>query len=262
MVEAAIFVDKQGPVADLVLNRPDKRNALTWEMWRQLGDCIEALETDTDIKVVIVRGADETAFAAGADIEEFGTVYADADTGREYSDTMLASEQKLFSLTKPTIAQIQGPCMGAGLAIALCCDVRIADSSAKFALPPARLGLAYGLFDTKRLVDAVGPSTAKHMIFTAATLSADDALAAGLVDQLHDGDNVAKAVAAYAEKICSLSRYSTLATKKIVRMIVDGAFEETEETRRLFLDAFQGEDFKEGRAAFLEKRKPKFTFRG
>jgi enoyl-CoA hydratase/carnithine racemase len=118
------------------------------------------------------------------------------------------------------------------------------------------------LFGTKRLVDAVGTSMAKHMLFTATTLDAEAALGAGLVDQLHDGSVVADAVRAYAEKICSLSRYSTLATKKIVGMILDGTVEESEETRQIFLDAFQGKDFKEGRAAFLEKRKPKFTFKG
>lgn len=261
MSEQSVFIDKRGAIAHLVLNRPDKRNALTWAMWRQLGACVDELKGDADIKVVVVRGADATAFAAGADIDELGALHTDAEAGRAYFDTMLASGRKLLSLTKPTIAQIQGPCMGAGCAIALYCDVRVADRTAKFAVPPARLGLAYSLFDTKRLVDAVGPSTARHMLYTSAALTAGEALAAGLADQVHDAETIDEAVILYAEKICSASRYSTRAAKRIIGMILDGTTEETEETRRLFLDAFQGEDFREGRAAFLEKRKPAFTFR-
>ncbi len=262
MAEQSVFVDKRGAVAHLVLNRPDKRNALDRAMWRQLGACVDKLKGDADVKVVVVRGADATAFAAGADIDELGALHTNAETAQAYFDAMLASERKLLSLTKPTIAQIQGPCMGAGCAVALCCDVRLADRTARFAVPPGRLGLAYSLFDTKRLIDAVGPSTARHMLYTSATLTADEALAAGLADRVHEAEAIDEAVNDYAEKICAASGYSTRAAKKIMGMILDGATEETEESRRIFLDAFQGEDFREGRAAFLEKRKPAFTFKG
>ena len=126
-------------------------------------------------------------------------------------------------------------------------------------IPPAKLGLAYGVADTKRLVDIVGPSNAKHMFFTAATVDAQEAWAMGLVDRLMEASSIAAETEAYVQSICELSRFTTRATKRIVQMVLDGAGQDSDETRELFIDAFNGEDFKEGRAAFLEKRKPDFS---
>lgn len=258
MAQAPIFIERHGSIAHIVLNRPDKRNALTLEMWKELGRLAAGLDDDPMVKVVIVRGADGSAFAAGADIDEFETVYATPATGLEYTLTMAEAEARLSRLSKPTIAMIQGPCIGAGCAIALCCDMRFADGTSLFCVPPARLGLVYSLADTKRLMDTVGAAKAKDMLFTAKVLKAGEALAIGLIDRLIDESDLAAEINAIADSICSVSRMTTGAAKKIVQMILDGAADDTAETRAMFMDAFSGEDFQEGRAAFLEKRRAKF----
>ena len=262
MAEDAVLVEKQGPIAHLILNRPGTRNALNWEMWRQLGERVDQLANDPDLRVVVVRGAEARVFAAGADIEEFESIFASEPSSAAYTQCLQDAQNKLATLPLPTIAQIQGPCMGGGCGIALCCDLRFADDTALFAIPAAKLGLAYGLADTKRLVDIVGPSKAKHMLFTAAVMDAQEALAMGLVDRVMEAQSIAGETEAYALSICQLSRFATCATKHIIQMILDGVRKDTDETRELIIDAFNGEDFKEGRAAFLEKRKPKFSFSG
>ena len=259
MAENAVLVEKQGPVAHIILNRPAKRNALNWEMWRQLAGAVDRVASDQDLRAVVVRGAEARVFAAGADIEEFERIFALKETSAAYTQCLQEAQYKLANLPIPTIAQIQGPCMGAGCGIALCCDLRFADDTARFAMPPAKLGLAYGVADTKRLVDIVGPSNAKHMFFTAANVDAHEALAMGLVDRLMEASSIAAETEAYVQSICELSRFTTRATKRIIQMVLDGASQDSDESRKLFIDAFNGDDFKEGRAAFLEKRKPNFS---
>jgi len=258
MAKGPIYIERHGPIAHIVLNRPEKRNALTLAMWKALGALAAELDGDPTVKVVIVRGVDAAAFAAGADIDEFQTVYATPETGLEYTLAMAAAEARLSRLSKPTIALIQGPCIGAGCAIALSCDMRFADHTAKFCVPPARLGLVYSLADTKRLVDAVGAAKAKDMLFTAKVLKADEAMAIGLVDCVLESENLASHTNATARSICSVSGMSTSAAKKIIQMIQDGVTDDNKETRAMFMDAFSGKDFSEGRAAFIEKRRPKF----
>ncbi len=258
MAEASLYIERRGAIAHLVLNRPDKRNALTLDMWKRLTRLTAELEAAEDVKVVVVRGVDATVFAAGADIDEFGTVYATPESSWEYTVTLAEAQARLARLSKPTIAMIQGPCIGAGCGIALCCDLRFADPTARFGIPPARLGLMYSLADTKRLVDAVGAARAKDLLYTAKIIDAEEAARIGLVDRLVAAEEIAAETLAYAEQICSVSRFTTKAAKKVIAMIQAGESDDNEETRQMFMDAFQGEDFREGRAAFLEKRKPEF----
>ena len=260
MSHEQIYLKIDDSIAQIVLNRPDKRNALTWDMWTRLGEIVDELEGNDAIKAVIVRGVDATAFAAGADIVEFETVYAEQDTSVAYTNAMQDSERKLARLEKPTVALIQGPCIGAGCGIAMCCDVRFADDTASFAIPPARLGLAYSLGDTKRLVDVIGPARAKDMMYTARLVKAEEAYHMGLIDRLVGADELHASVDKYVGSIASLSRFTNQTTKRTVQMILDGAEDDTDDTRAHFMKAFSGEDFQEGRAAFLEKRKPKFTW--
>ena len=260
MAQDSVFLDIDGAVARIVLNRPSKKNALTWDMWKQISAIADQVDGDDTIKVVIVSGVDETAFAAGADIVEFESVYSTPETSMAYTKSMQDAQNKLARLSKPLIAQIQGPCMGAGCAIAMCADVRFADPTAKFSVPPARLGLVYSLADTKRLVDAIGASHAKDMIYTARVVKAEEAASMGLVNRICDPAVIAEQVASYASSICQNSRLTTRATNQVINLILAGAEDDTDETRALFIEAFGGEDFQEGRAAFLEKRRPKFTY--
>jgi len=259
---ASVFIERMGTIAHLVLNRPEKRNALNMDMWRRLDACLDDLSADRETRVVILRGVDQTAFAAGADISEFERIYATRASTEDYRGVLRSAQRKLAALNKPVIARIQGPCVGAGCGLALCCDVRIAAPSAGLGITPAKLGVVYGLWETKRLVDIVGPSQAKHMLFSAQILDAREALRIGLIDQLCDDEAIAAATDQYAELLASNSLYTIQAAKRFVELIRDGQSDDTAEIRDLSVGGFFGEDFIEGRTAFMEKRKPKFPYKG
>lgn len=262
MKQTEIRLEREGDLAHLVLNRPDKRNAVTEAMWLAIPHLIAEVEQDPAIKVLIVRGADERAFAAGADIGEFERVYASRETTKAYAKAIHTAMRRLGHCTKPTIALVQGPCVGGGCGIALSCDLRFSDESGKFGITPAKLGLVYNLEDTKKLVDLVGPAKAKDILFTGRIMSAAEALSIGLIDRVVPAAELFATVKDYARGICETSQFSHRATKRIVQMILAGVAEDFAETDRLFLDSFEGEDFHEGRAAFMAKRKPSFPFRG
>ena len=258
MREQPIYLERRGEIAVMVFNRPAKRNALNLAIWSAIPDLAREIAADKGIKVAILRGATEAAFAAGADIGEFAEVHATADRARHYHGTIARAYDAIASLAKPTIAMIQGVCYGGGCALALCCDLRYADHSARFSIPPARLGLAYSLRETKRLVDLVGPAKAKEMLMGARVIGAEEALAAGLATRLFVNAELETETIAFAEQLCALSQYSIGAIKEIVGLIVEGATEDNARSRELVFGAFDDSDYHEGRAAFLEKREPNF----
>lgn len=258
MSKSAVYLDQDGPIATIHLNRPDKRNALSMAMWQQLLDAVAHADADPSVKVVIVTGEGQ-AFAAGADIDEFKQVFTDAKAGEAVADITYRAQMRLQRNAKPTIAKIRGSCIGGGCGIALCCDIRFSDHTAKLGITPGKLGLIYTLADTKRLVDAVGPAKAKDILYTGRILAAEEALSIGLIDRLVAPADLDNVVADYAAEICAASQFSARGTKQIVQQILDGMADDTRATRQLFVDAFAGPDFKEGFAAFAEKRKPKFT---
>ena len=257
MSDENIMLEKNGVVAVLCLNRPDKRNALNLDMWRRMIDLLKDAEADDAVRVLIVTGVGK-AFAAGADIDEMKAVFDDPDIANNIAEVTYEAQKALHRFPKPTIAMIRGPCIGGGCGIALCCDLRFADESAKLGITPGKLGLAYSLADTKRLVDVVGPATAKDILYTGRIIEAGEAQALGLLDRVIDAVKLEDEAHAFADKICSASQFSAQSTKKIVQLILDGAQDDTAETRKLFVDAFSGNDFKEGFSAFTEKRKPEF----
>ena len=248
-----------GAIAHLVLNRPDKRNALDRAAWAMIPELAGEVAANAEVKVLVVRGATPAAFSAGADIGEFEDVYASTETALDYHVVVRRAYDAIASLEKPTIAIIQGVCFGGGCALALCCDLRYADESARFCIPAARLGLAYSLGETKRLADLVGPSKAKEMLMGARVVEADEALRIGLATRVFPARELERETLAFARRLCALSQFSIRAVKAIVGEIVNGATEETESARRLFEAQFQSADYIEGRAAFLEKREPDFT---
>jgi enoyl-CoA hydratase len=258
MSKPAVYMDREGAVATIHLNRPEKRNALSVAMWAELITLVEQADADAAIKVVVVTGEGQ-AFAAGADIDEFARVFTDPKAAEAVADMTYRAQKRLHRNAKPTIAKIRGACVGGGCGVALCCDLRFADPTAKLGITPGKLGLIYTLADTKRLVDAVGAATAKDILYTGRILAADEALKVGLIDRLVAPADLDKAVADFAAEICMASQFSARGTKAIVQQILDGAKDDTPATRKLFIDAFQEPDFKEGFTAFTEKRKPKFT---
>jgi len=247
-----------GPVATLELNQPEKHNAVSSAMWRALPEAVAAIEADAAIRVVLVRGAGGRAFSAGADISEFADVYSDAGRTEAYNAAVRAGQAALRHLQRPVIAVIDGVCVGGGCGIALACDLRFASSSARFAITPARLGLAYSYADTAQLVEKVGPARAKDILFSGRMLPAEEALAIGLIDRVIAAEELEGTVRNYAADLALLSQTSIRAAKAIVNMLVDDGAETPAEAARIADASFAGPDFEEGFRAFLEKRKPRF----
>lgn len=246
-----------GDVARLTFDRPAKRNAITLAMWRALPDACAAFAA-SDAKVLIVTGRGGH-FAAGADIGEFEAVYATPESAADYNTAIAVGIGAIAALEKPVLAAMEGACVGGGLAVALACDLRIAAADARLAITPAKLGLTYSLEDTKRLVDAVGASTARDILFTGRLLGAEEALRLGLIDAVET--DAPTAVAAKAADIAAASQVTVRAIKATIRAILAGAIEDDAATRAAFVASVSGADFIEGRKAFLEKRKAVFPER-
>jgi enoyl-CoA hydratase/carnithine racemase len=243
-------------VATLILNRPTRRNAVTRAMWEALPPLLAGLAADPGVALLVLRGAGEH-FCGGADISEFAESYADEAAAARSNAAIRAGVEALAAFPKPALALIRGACVGGGVSLALACDLRIAGGEARFAITPAKLGLTYNLGDTARLVRAVGVSRAKELLFTARLIGADEAAAIGLVDRV--APEPKEALAETIGAMRALSRPALRGLKRMVEAVGAGARSETPELAALFDDSFAGEDFREGYAAFLEKRPPRFT---
>jgi enoyl-CoA hydratase/carnithine racemase len=256
-----LVVEGAGPVATVVLNRPRAHNAITLGMYQQIPEIMAELDGDRDVKVVVVRGAGDRAFASGADIKEFESVRANADDARQYNVHVGKAEQAIAALRKPTLAMVHGYCIGGGCGLAVACDLRFADTHARFAITPAKLGLVYSLDSTKRLVDLVGPARAKWILFSGRQLPAEQAERWGLVEEVTAPEQLSDATYGMAELLATRAQFSVRATKEIVARINAGQIADDEHTRQLRNSSFDTEDYAEGVRAFLEKRAPSFTWR-
>jgi enoyl-CoA hydratase/carnithine racemase len=255
-----LVVERSGAVATLVLNRPDSHNAVRLGMYEALPDLLAEVDGDQAVKVLVVRGAGQKAFASGADISEFREVRANAETARAYNERVAAAELALEGMSKPTIAMVHGYCIGGGCGLALACDLRFVDERARFGITPAKLGLVYSLDSTKRLVDVVGPSRAKWILMSGQLVNADRAHQIGLADEVVPTDDLEKLTYEFAELLCTRAQFSIRVTKQIVTRILAGQTEDDEATRDLRNSSFDTDDYAEGVRAFLEKRPPTFTW--
>jgi enoyl-CoA hydratase/carnithine racemase len=242
--------------ATLLFNRPEKRNALSVAMWAAIPRLVAEAVSEPMIKTLFVRGS-RGVFAAGADISEMPEVYATSQAALANDAKIQGAMTALEDCPKPTIALIEGPCVGGGCGLALACDLRIGTLGSRYGVTPAKLGLVYGAADTRRLVQAVGLSKAKDILFTGRLLDAEEALAAGLIDKLVPPDALEAVAEDYAAKIAAASQFSIRSQKAILRLL-RGGVDAAEESRALFGASFEGADFKEGFAAFMEKRPAKF----
>ena len=252
------LIELEGPLAWVRLNRQDKRNALSTAMWLRLPQIAAELAADERVRVAVIAGAGEEAFSAGADITEMRAKLHDPSAMAQMQAATQRGQQAWANLKIPTIAAIQGACTGGGCGLALCCDIRVASDDSFFAIPPANLGLIYSLADSHRLVCAVGVAFAKEMLFTGRRVEASEALRQGLVNRLVPAGQVEREARELALSICSVAQSSVRAAKDIVNQIAAGATHETAESIRLFNDSFASAEFREGAAAFAEKRKPRF----
>jgi enoyl-CoA hydratase/carnithine racemase len=248
------------PFARIVLNRPDRRNAISRAMWRALPAIRATIEAREDVLVALVEG-EGAHFSAGADISEFDEVYRDAAATRDYGDAIQDGLGALMGLDRPTIAVIRGVAVGGGLGLALACDLRFCAADAHLAVTPAKLGLIYGHAETRRLVELVGPSRAKDLLFTGRRIETDEALAIGLIDRRIE-TALQETVLGYARGVAELSQFSVRGGKRAVDAISAGMSVETPGFRALTEAAALGADFVQGRAAFAEKRAAQFAFRG
>ncbi len=247
-------------LARLRFNAPARRNALNRATWRALPEACAAIGARGEALVVVVEGAGGH-FSAGADIAEFDAVYRDAAATRDYVEAMQAALRALAALDRPTLAAIEGSAIGGGLAVALCCDLRFCADDARLATPPAKLGLLYGALETSRLAALVGPARAKDLLFSGRRVAPAEALAIGLVDRVLPAAELHGAVETYAAELAALSQRSIRGAKRIVEALVSGVALDDAALRAEVEDAALGEDFREGRAAYAEKRAPRFTFR-
>ena len=255
-----LLVERRDSVATVVLNRPESHNAINVGMYTALPDLVRGLDEDGSVKVIVFRGAGEKSFASGADISEFEQERGNAEAARGYNELVAGAEHAIEGLTKPTIAMVHGYCIGGGAGLALACDLRFADTKARFAITPAKLGLVYSLESTKRLVDLVGPAQAKWVLMSGQRVDAQRAHQIRLADEVVPRDDLEKLTYEFAELLCTRAQFSIRATKQIVGRILAGQLEDDDESRELRNSSFDTEDYAEGVRAFLEKRRPEFTW--
>ncbi len=251
---------KEGSVGYLTFNNPERHNAVSLEMWEAASGYLEDFKNDKAIRVVVLTGAGGKAFVSGADISKFESERSSKDAIDRYNVAVDRANAAVYDFPKPTIAMIRGYCIGGGVGLALCCDMRICSDNSKFGVPAAKLGLGYGYTGIKKLVDLVGPSFAKEIFYTARQFTAAEAEKMGLVNRVLPGDELEKFVKDYAETIGGNAPLTVDAVKFIVGEAVKPESERNlKKCADLVAQCFASNDYTEGRKAFMEKRKPAFT---
>lgn len=251
---------KNAGVGTMIIDNPEKLNAVSFEMWRAAETILADFAADPEIRVVVVTGAGNKSFVSGADISKFGDERAQEEAVRRYGAQTEKTYSLLHRFPKPTIAMIRGYCIGGGLGLAVCCDLRICSEQSRFALPAARLGLGYGLKAIERLQSVVGTAFAREILFTARQFDAAEAKAMGLVNRVVPDAEVERVVLEYAGMIAANAPLTIAAAKFIFgELSKDAAERDLAECNRRVAACFASRDYVEGRKAFLEKRKPVFT---
>jgi enoyl-CoA hydratase len=251
---------KEGGVGYLIFNNPERHNAVSLEMWEAASGILEGFAADKDVRVVVLTGAGGKAFVSGADISKFEKERSSKEAIDRYNVIVDKANTAIYEFPKPTIAMIRGYCIGGGMGLALCCDLRICSDNSKFGVPAAKLGLGYGFKGIKKLVDVVGPSFAKEIFYTARQFTAQEAQTMGLVNRVVPADELEKYVQEYAVTIGGNAPLTVNSVKYIVgEAVKPGGERDLKKCDELVAQCFASNDYTEGRKAFMEKRKPAFT---
>jgi len=245
-------------VGTITFNQPEKRNAMSIPMWDGMAAALDAFEADPAVRCVVLEGAGGKAFVSGADISQFEKSRSDAEAQKEYGRLTGHGREKLTNFPKPVIAKIQGFCLGGGMGIAMSCDMRIVGEGSELGIPAARLGIAYGFDMVSALVSLGGPSNAHMILMSGDRFSAPEALRMGLINKLVPAEELDAAVGKLTAQLAINAPLSLLANKRTVRAVQE------RDPDMAAIDAasaacFDSADYREGRRAFLEKRKPVFT---
>jgi enoyl-CoA hydratase len=247
-------------VGVITFNNPEKRNAMSLDMWEGLGDALVELRDDPDVRVVVMVGAGDKAFVAGADISQFEKTRHNAEASEEYSKRSAAQRALLADYPKPTIACIRGFCLGGGMQVAMLADIRIASENSQFGIPAAKLGIAYGYDGLKHLVSLVGPSWARLLMYTGMRIASAEAVRIGLVDRVVPDAQLRSATMEIARTISGNAPLAIQAAKiTIAQVLKDPDARDMNAIKEIGTACMDSEDFREGRRAFMEKRKPRFT---
>jgi enoyl-CoA hydratase len=254
-----IIAEKQGPVGWLVFNNPARRNAVSIDMWEAIPKVLDCFERDPEIRVIVLTGTGDKAFVSGADVSQYEKQRSTAEGIQRYNEISSVATERLEACDKVTLAMIRGYCLGGGVNVALCCDLRLAADDARFGVPAAKLGLGYGAAALKNLLDTIGPAYALEVLITARQFDAEAARAMGFVHRVAPVAGLEALVLEHCAMISENAPLTIRASKRIVRELLKSspAFD-AQACAALVRECFESQDYIEGRRAFMEKRKPVF----
>jgi len=262
MSEGKVLVEKRGAAGWIVFDQPQRKNAISGAMWRAIPPAMAQFDADPEVRCVVFRGAGTEAFAAGADISEFEKNRAERSSVSQYDDLLDRVLHAIQDSLKPSVAMIHGYCLGGGVEIALACDLRYCGQSAQFAIPAAKLGLAYNVEGHKRLIETVGHARAREIMFLGRRYNADEAFQMGLVHQVVPDTSLEYFVFEITKTISGNAPLAIANTKTIIEEYVKAeGGPDADRMRAVIERCAKSADYEEGRKAFMEKRKPKFTGR-
>jgi enoyl-CoA hydratase len=260
--DGKILLSRGDGIGLITFNNPEKRNAMSLEMWQGLVNALVDMRDDPDVRVVIMAGAGDRAFVSGADVSQFEETRHNAEVSEEYSRRSAGQGAILAEYPKPTIACIRGFCLGGGLQVAMLADIRIAGENSEFGFPAAKLGLAYSYNDLNLLVSLVGPSWAGLLMYTGMRIKSAEALRIGIVDRVVPDAELWNATTEIARNISGNAPLAVAAAKTTIRQVLrDPGMRDMNAIKEAAAACMDSDDFREGRQAFLEKRSPHFTGR-